>query len=217
LTVRAKKHFSSGSIGNGEPSESVGIELPDTVCSKSILRADRRLAQRCARGEVKAWEDLYAQCHEPLCTSIRVMLGHGSEDASLVDEIAARVWYALVANDGELLARYDPKRGARLVTFMRALAKDEICRHFRTEFRRRERELVAARGHAHREIALVDPSITSLGEFLDTLTEHERGFCNEYLLAEPPEVEKRSFSAANIWQLSRRVYQKLARYIDRRL
>ena len=46
---------------------------------------------------------LYAQCHEPLLLSIRIMLGPRNTDANLVDEIAARVWYALVANDGELL------------------------------------------------------------------------------------------------------------------
>ena len=33
---------------------------------------------------------------------------------NLVDEIAARVWYALVANDGELLARYKPNRRCSL-------------------------------------------------------------------------------------------------------
>ena len=68
------------------------------------------LAKRCLSGEVAAWEELYAQCHEPLLVSIRIMLGPQSADATLVDEIAARVWYALVANDGELLSRYKPSR-----------------------------------------------------------------------------------------------------------
>ena len=74
------------------------------------LCADGLLAKRCLAGEVAAWEELYAQCHEPLLISIRIMLGPQSADASLVDEIAARVWYALVANDGKLLSRYKPSR-----------------------------------------------------------------------------------------------------------
>ena len=78
---------------------------------KAGLSADAALASRCLAGDVAAWEELYAQCHEPLLVSIRVMLGPQSADASLVDEIAARVWYALVAKDGELLARYKPSRG----------------------------------------------------------------------------------------------------------
>ena len=39
-------------------------------------------------------------CHGPLLALIKGMLH--SADANLIDEIAARVWYALVANDGAL-------------------------------------------------------------------------------------------------------------------
>ena len=49
----------------------------------------------------------------------------------LVDEITARVWYALVADDGKLLERYDPSRGARLITFLRALTKGVASGYFR--------------------------------------------------------------------------------------
>ena len=89
-------------------------------------------------------KSVYAQCHDPLCASIRVMLGRRGSDVDFIDEIAARVWYRLVDNDGELLSRFSPERGARLITFMCALAKDEVCRHARNEVRRRDRELVAA-------------------------------------------------------------------------
>ena len=50
--------------------------------------------------------------------SVRIMLGPQSGDADVVDEIAARVWYALVANDGELLRNTIPV-GAKLITFVR--------------------------------------------------------------------------------------------------
>lgn len=84
--------------------------------------ADLHLVDRCLNGEVAAWEELYAQCHEPLCTAIRSKLRQGITDPNLVDEMAARVWYAVVKNDGELLSRYDPERGGRVITFLRAIA-----------------------------------------------------------------------------------------------
>ena len=84
--------------------------LPRQVedASKAFLQADRQLVDRCLAGEVAAWEEFYAQCHDPLCTAIRIMLGRPHGDPNLVDEIASRVWYALVANDGKLLGRYSP-------------------------------------------------------------------------------------------------------------
>lgn len=178
------------------------------------LHADGLLAKRCLAGEVSAWEELYAQCHEPLLVSTRIMLGGQSKDADLVDEIAARVWYALVAKDGELLSRYNPKRGARLVTFLRALAKDEIARHIRGEVRRRKRELSALRERPRDPMNDFGQSGDSLSEFLCTLTPHERVFCNDYLLAEPSSTQEPSHSTANIWQLSHRIYRKLLRFLD---
>ena len=103
------------------------------------IRADALLAQRCLAGEVAAWEQLYRQCHEPLLASIRVMLGRQSSDAESGGRDRGNVWYALVADDGELLLQYDSANGARLV--LRALAKDQLARYFREEVRRRQREL----------------------------------------------------------------------------
>ncbi len=77
--------------------------------------------------------------------SIEHILGSDHADPNLVDELAARVWYALVADDGKVLAKFDARRGARLGTFLRCLAKDVTIRHFRSEYRRRRRERVAGK------------------------------------------------------------------------
>jgi hypothetical protein len=188
----------------------------NTQSSSPACRADALLVERCLAGEVAGWEEFYSQCHDALMVSIRLMLGRVGDDANLVEEIAARVWYALVANDGALLMRYDPGRGARLITFMRALAKDEINRHFRAEIRRRERELVAGRARPQNQAPEAGESSGSLAEFLGTLTPHEQVFCRDYLLAEPSGTTQPAHSRANIWQLSRRVYQKLLRFLEPR-
>jgi hypothetical protein len=103
-------------------------------------QSDQLLVKRCLAGEVAAWEELYSRFHRPLCTAIRGMLGPGGSDLSRVVVIAARVWYALVRNDGELLNRFDPVQHTRLVGFLRGLAGIEITQYLRAEHRRRTRE-----------------------------------------------------------------------------
>jgi hypothetical protein len=179
------------------------------VSREAAIAADARLAKRCFSGEVAAWEELYAQCHYALLNSIRILLRPSNGDFSLVDEIAARVWYALVANDGALLSRYDPKRGVRLVTFLRALAKDEICRHFR------ERISVQDKLPHHTD----DPaeSEAAMAEFWDTLTNREKDFAQEHLLAEEQPANTKSTppcSQANVWQLTHRIYRKFIRFFN---
>lgn len=180
---------------------------------RARLCADGMLAKRCLAGEVAAWEELYAQCHDPLLVTIRIILGSQNVDANLMDEIAARVWYALVANDGELLSRYNPRRGARLITFMRELAKDEIVRYIRAEVRRRNRELIALREKRQHPDQEGAQPVNALGEFLGTLTPHEQVFCNDYLLAMPTGEVEQAYSKSNIWQLSHRIRRKLFRFL----
>ena len=198
------------------PGDEGGIHPSEGDMDGAGVHADSLLAERCLAGEVAAWEQFYAQCHEPLLVSVRIMLGPQSSDANLVDEIAARVWYALVANDGELLARYKPDRGARLITFMRALAKDEMVRYFRAEIRRRNRELTTMRERPQHRGEDAGQPVNSLAEFLGTLTRHERGFCGDYLLAEPSGAVEQKYSRANIWQLSHRIRCKLLQFLDPR-
>jgi len=215
-----KKHLHPDTGDGPITPSSGGPRRPDAPekdnAESERLRADELLAKRCLAGEVAAWEQLYAQCHEPLLVSVRIMLGPQSSDANLVDEIAARVWYALVANDGELLARYKPDRGARLITFMRALAKDEMVRYFRAEIRRRIRELTTLRERAPHRGEDGGQPFNSLAEFLGTLAPHERVFCGDYLLAEPSRAVEQKYSRANIWQLSRRIRCKLLQFLDPR-
>jgi hypothetical protein len=197
---------------SASPAEGASVQPRGGDSDVTGVRADGLLAERCLAGEVAAWEQLYAQCHEPLLVSIGILLGRQNSDVNLVDEIAARVWYALVADDGELLARYDAARGARLVTFLRALAKDEIVRHFREEVRRRNRELLALRERPRHQERTLGQQVSSLAEFLCTLTPQERVFCSDYLLAEP--AAEGPYSSASIWQLSHRIYHKLLGFLN---
>ncbi|HBO46263.1 MAG TPA: hypothetical protein DD670_20525, partial [Planctomycetaceae bacterium] len=88
-------------------------ELGASEFELDAIDADGELVARCAAGEVGAWEELYDQCHVPLLRAIRCLLGQTVPDQNLIDELAARVWYALIDKDGKLLARFDKQRGAR--------------------------------------------------------------------------------------------------------
>ncbi|MHB8901515.1 MAG: RNA polymerase sigma factor, partial [Thermoguttaceae bacterium] len=109
---------------------------PSPTADKRLIRQEKKLVDRCVRGDVGAWEELYQKHPPPLLRSIAVLLGPKGTDRNLVDELAAQVWYSLVDQDGQLLGRFCPKRGARLNTFIRAVAKDVTSRYFRAEQRR---------------------------------------------------------------------------------
>jgi DNA-directed RNA polymerase specialized sigma24 family protein len=192
--------------------DSVKSELDNN----EVLAADALLVERCIQGEVAAWESLYRKCHTPLCTSIRIRLGRLGSDAQLVDELAARVWYLLVAKDGEQLTKYRMHRKS-ILTFIRLLARRVITDYFRTERRRMKNEFSSLIEKKHSEIVTHAETLPLLWtEFLALLTPRERQFCFEYLQVSPDdrriEIDDR-YSPANIWQLTRRIYKKFLSYI----
>jgi len=217
---RVAKHDVDGTSRPDSTAISAGETAFGEDCAtqqrRDDLLADRELVCRCLAGEVAAWEQLYEECHDRLLLSIAVMLGGAATDSSLVEEISARVWYALVANDGEMLGRYKPDRGARLITFMRAIAKDETSRYFRTESRRKERELAAFRDKGQNYTADFGQAAASIEEFLATLTPYERGFCASQLMSSAgetsPEVQQPPTSAS-AWQLTHRIHRKLLAFL----
>jgi hypothetical protein len=170
---------------------------------------DRRLAKRCLAGEVAAWEEMYGHFHEPLCRAIRGMLGVGGSDLSRVDEIAARVWYALVRDDGALLDRFDPARHTRLGGFLRGLARIEIMQYYRSEFRRRAQETACCVGRTSGETSTSDWQMSAMiDDFATTLTPGEQEFLEEHLLGQSDEDQKR-WSDATVWQRCHRIREKL--------
>jgi DNA-directed RNA polymerase specialized sigma24 family protein len=180
---------------------------------RSGLEADVRLVARCKRGEPVAWSEIYQSFHDRLQASIRPILGPMANDASLVDEIAARVWYALIRNDFELLGRFDPTRGCRLSTFLGVIAKHEARQLLRSERRRRTREQGASKVEATSPLAAREQEIASDEEFLATLTPSERAFYVEVVLAPADAIPAREYSKANAWQLTHRVREKLEDFL----
>jgi DNA-directed RNA polymerase specialized sigma24 family protein len=172
---------------------------------------DRQLVDRCLAGEREAWDSLYHQCHRPLLASIRAMLGPGRDDPNLSEEIAARVWYAVVADGSQLLARFDPARGCRLSTFLAAVARGQAIAIFRSERRRRTREAMVSRVEQEWPGQSLEQLENSIDEFLKTLTPRERQFCAQILL-EQADFENSVYTSASAWQLRSRIHKKLQRF-----
>ena len=185
----------------------------EEIVTDEVLQSDAALVRRCVQGEVSAWDELFAACHEPLVAAIRVMLSRWGSDEALVDEMASRVWYVLVTNDGKQLAKYNVRRKARLITFLRAVARTEIHRHFRAESRRRGRELTAFRDRGQVQREEGEFPAAHLSEFLRTLTSRELAFYESVLLADSNGSTKTGLSSSNIRQLTHRVYRKLQKFL----
>jgi hypothetical protein len=151
-----------------------------------------------------------------LLVSIKVMLGSNDACPNRIDEIAARVWYALIENDGRLLARYDSRKGARLITFLRTLAKTEVSRHFRRERRRLRRERIALAGRPPYHPGNDAETAALLRGFLPSLTGGEREFYEDRLAWHPSgdgAAVDRGPLSANARQLRHRIREKLLRFL----
>jgi len=187
-------------------------KMPVARPSEQVL-ADRRLVDECLSGAPRAWSALYHHCHDGLLGSIRAFLGRNSSDSSLVDEIAARVWYALVRHDFQLLARFDVSRGCRLSTFLSVLAKTEARLLLRSERRRRIREHAVSRQESGRLAASDSTETVTEEEFVATLSPAERCFYKDVLKASYEASVADNYSPQNTWQLRHRVRKKLERFL----
>ena len=183
----------------------------------SSVAQDRQLVERCLTGEVKAWSQLYQQAHDSLLNSIRRFLGRAGQNTDLIEEIAARVWYALVRDSFELLGRFDVSRGCRLSTFLSVIAKSETRGLLRAERRRRVREQVVSRPEANGIRANHSEEVLSDEEFLAILSPAERTFYLDILMPDSAAADSRqpqhNYSAENLWQLRHRVRKKLERFL----
>jgi len=181
--------------------------------SPSSAVRDRQLVERCLAGEVGAWSAIYRQCHDALLLGIRVFLGRAGHDSNLVEEIAARTWYAVVRDGFSLLDRFDAKYGCRLTTFLSLLAKTEARLLFRSERRRKKREHVASRPEMEK-VKATGLELISDDEFIATLTPSERMFCFDVLFAQEASSNEEEYTRGNRSLLRHRIRRKLERFLE---
>jgi hypothetical protein len=189
-------------------------EIESSLREPQLVWEDRRLIDRCLQGEAMAWCRLYSEFHGPLVASIKAHWRSSRPDASLVEEIAARVWYLLVQNNFELLDRFDVQRGCRLTTFLSMLAKTQSRILFRSERRRKARERAAYRPDlvASLEAVPCDGNLSEQ-EFVGTLTPAERAFYEQVLVMPSSPSADSGYDAPEISQLRHRIKKKLNHFL----
>lgn len=198
--------------GQAKP-PAAGGELSHADLSPAAMRLvkdDRKLVDRCMTGDATAWSVMYGRFQSTLLASIRAFLGRAGQDFHLIDEISARVWYALVRNDFELMDKFDPARGCRFSTFLSVLAKTETRLLLRSERRRKVRELVASKP----EIERSEDSVLNDSEFLATLSPAELAFFNDVLVSAFGLNNEAQYTQENMWQLRHRVRRKLEQFLE---
>ena len=208
-------HGNGHTDGHAQPlpiADAHPVEDPDNVTTHQS--ADQDLVDRCKAGDGLAWAEIHTKCHGHLVRQIRFTLGDRGRDANLVEEIAARVWFTLFADDGYLLGRFEPIKGSGVEKYLAAIARFEVMRHQRSEFRRRrrERETHALRQTVRNERDFVDMEL-DVAEFLPNLTRRERQYFDCVLLGGDGE-EMMDVSAPNAWQLRHRIRKKLLSFLD---
>lgn len=219
LTRRKGNPSSAAAPQNGSAKSGANIQGASGRPPKepAVLRpgmSERQVIERCLQGDATAWSIIYQRFHDPLVSSVRAFLGKAGNDRDLVEEICARVWYALVRNNFELLARFDVERGVQLTTFLALLAKTQARLLLRSERRRRAREQVASRPEAHPPEA-ISWNVLADHDFLTTLSPAERAFLRNVLVADvvqqaqPPAQGGEHYSRQYAWQLRHRVRRKL--------
>lgn len=174
---------------------------------------DKTLVDKCREGDDAAWAEMHAKCQDYLVQQIRYALGDRGRDANLVEEIVARVWFGLVADDAHLLDRFRPHEANGLEKYLAAIARFEVLRHNRSEFRRRRREQeTQAMRMDGTDDQLVREMTLDVNAFLPQLTPREKEFFHCVLMGN--DVHELRISAPNAWQLRHRIRKKLLKFLD---
>lgn len=185
---------------------------PPVPSDCTVMQKDLELVNRCLKGDLAGWREMFDCCQPQMMATVQSLLKSQGQNINLAEEIAARVWFALVSMNGNLLERFDAHRGCSITTFCNALARHELLEYWRTERRHRNRELIAAGQRPDFQRSDSDESRIVWVEFVDTLTKREREFLERVLVAPHNEPFQDTLSQANRWQLRSRVLSKLKLY-----
>lgn len=178
------------------------------MIAASDRAVDAELVRRCTAGDAAAWEAFYSRYQLHVRESVRAMLGPQARDRNLTDEIAQRVWYSLIPAKSRL-HRYDPRKGS-IKSFLFVIASQEVKLYLRSEWRRRTESLPYGDDGT---TACSDPHITAamLNDFLASLSERQRVFCETYLLSRTKRTWRR-YSPVAIRKMTQRVFSRFVAF-----
>jgi DNA-directed RNA polymerase specialized sigma24 family protein len=178
---------------------------------------DGQVVQSCLAGDERSWERLYRKCHPRLRKAIELLLGADASDSHVIEEIAARVWYAVLKDNCRLLAAYDAERDSALDSFLMGLARIEILRYTRAERRRHSHEMSGGRRRLEEQRVSDWQLASMMEEFTSTLTPGERDFMKRFLTGpaeDQTEAELGDLPPTTVWTRRYRIRRKLNRFLE---
>ena len=178
------------------------------MIDRAAAQREYELVQCCLTGDQEAWHLLFADQQPRLLAKVRQLHGPMNRNDDLAEEVAARVWSAVLADDCHMLRAYDPRR-ARLSTFLGRRAFFEMLMIFRAHTRRLYHETHYKRGH-HEAVTMPLPLNLVWQELDKRLTDSERSYLNNCLLR----CSISSQSADSLRLLHDCVHFKVLAYLD---
>jgi DNA-directed RNA polymerase specialized sigma24 family protein len=150
--------------------------------NREAAQREYDLVQRALTGDQHAWYLLFHEQQPRLIAKVRQLLGPLHRHDDLAEEVAARVWYAVLADDYHLLSVYDPNRG-RLGTFLGRRALLEMLTLLRSHANRNRHESCYRNRRTEAVVQLSLPEALIWQEIMPQLTDTERHFFQQHLLS----------------------------------
>ena len=217
MSKRNPKNNKTG-IPESVPAASPGpIRCRGEDSIKDHVNGDRQIVDRCLSGDKQAWEGLYKEFHPRLQKGIQLLLGSEAANVHIIDEIAARVWYALLRDDLRLLGTYDADRESTLDGFLMGLARIEILRYTRAERRRHQHEMRSGRRRLQERRVSEWQLSTMMDEFVSTLTPAQQEFMERFLTApaeDDPDPALNELSGICVRVRRHRIRRKLNDFLE---
>lgn len=172
--------------------------------------------QQCLADDERAWEKLYRRYYPRLKKAIELLLGVDAAEFHLIEEIAARVWYAVLKDGRRLLAAYDPDRDTALDSFFMGLARIEILQYMRSERRRHMHEIAGGRIKLEEQRVSDWQMGVMMNEFAATLTPGEKKFMDGSMIGpvEGQDNEESSLPPTTVWTRRHRIRRKLRSFLE---
>ena len=205
-------------IAESAPAANLGpIRCDGGDSVKDHVNRDGQMVDRCLAGDERAWERLYGECHPRLRKAIGLLLRADAGGVHTVEEIAARVWYALLRDDFRLLKAYDADRDSTLYSFLMGLARIEILRYTRSERRRRSYEMLGGRTRLEEQRVSEGQVASLIDEFASTLTPGQREFMDLFVTGRAenkPDSGLMGLSETSIRARRHRIRRKLNNFLE---
>ncbi len=212
MVVRATRRLSPPNVPSHAAS-APAVGPPGGVGRRGEAAADSALWARCLAGDEAAWDEFYQARTPELRRLVGCFLAANRRDAETIEEIVARVWYALVCDEARLFRRCFIEPCVCRCRFLAGIVRNEVRRYVRCESERARHGRQFALGCAG--CGESPPSSLEFGsllnEFASTLNPKELDFLENYLLGFPCSGD--CLSDANVWQRRHRLRMKARQFL----